>query len=153
MNLSFYQKAYKKIQSDLAITKEEKDKFYEDGFIASEQALWLEAEMGKIINERDSRSYKQGTSGKMQGKGALPANIGKKESHEAQELHKNRDLIEETIEESASKKELPTKTNVLKKIKAQKQRENLKEKHNTLDMPGMPGSKFKGRKLCYKTVQ
>lgn len=91
--------------------------------------LYAEAKFGKMLAaippKRKRLPSKGGSSP------SLPQGVSWKESHLAQELTRNRDKIEAVITEAKEKGEVPTRGDVLKKIKQQKKEETWLARKNT----------------------
>jgi len=73
--------------------------------------LMAEAKMGELL---EAIPDKKATSG--EGSRSLPSGITHKQSHYAQTLSKNIDVIEDVIKEAIEKKEVPRRSDVLSKI-------------------------------------
>ena len=82
--------------------------------------LDAESKLGEMLEEtvHDRGNITLGSHGRTK---SLPPGITKKDSHYTQTLSKNRDLIEEVIEEAYEKGTIPTRKDVLKKIQKHKQ--------------------------------
>lgn len=79
----------------------------------AEELLYAEARLGEMLKDREKqvRSSRGGTSK------PLPKDINKKQSHEAQELHRHEETIAEVVAGAREKGEIPVRQHVLNKIK------------------------------------
>ena len=86
--------------------------------------LWAEAKLGKLLDGIDkSKSY----TGFQQRNSVLPPGITKKQSHYAQELSKNSEIIDQIIDSAIKHKEIPRRRDVLKAIQDRKRETEKKE--------------------------
>jgi site-specific DNA-methyltransferase (adenine-specific) len=91
--------------------------------------LYAEARLGELLKSCSKGTFKKG------GEKALPSGITKKQSHFAQQLYENKDLIEEVIAEAKDNEDIPTRTEVLRKA--------VKLKHTSLPTPTLPKGKYR----------
>ncbi len=99
----------------------------EDTQDLAEELLYAEAQMGAML-ETDNRSSGRRTSdGTFEGRELLPNGVSKKDSHYAQQLNRNENVIAEVIAEAREKGEIPVRCHVLKIVK-QKVREEAVSK-------------------------
>jgi len=77
--------------------------------------LMAEAKMGELLENIPLKRNKEGST-KGTSLPSLPPNITRKQSHYAQALSKNIDVIEDVIKEAIEKKEVPRRSDVLSKI-------------------------------------
>jgi len=101
------------------LAKEVRDQKTSEGQQIGEAILWAEAKMGEILKAIPKKGNKYGSTGGTIP--TLPEGISKKQSHRAQVLADNPDLIEDVIKEAKENEDIPTKTEVLKKAKQRKQ--------------------------------
>ena len=80
---------------------------------------------------------KKGSSTQRTALPSLPSGITKKQSHYYQQIHKNRDVVEEVISEAIENDDLPTTRETLKRI----QRKNQQLK--TPESPSLPSGKYR----------
>lgn len=92
-----------------------------DGQRLADLLLDAEVRLGEMLESRPDRSYHQGTSGKMEGKGPLPPGITKKQSHQAQELASHKDIVDEVKNQARKEGTIPTSRQVHAKIKEKKE--------------------------------
>jgi DNA N-6-adenine-methyltransferase (Dam) len=86
----------------------------EEGQILGENVLYAEARLGELL-EKIPKAYR--VDGSTQGTiKTLPEGIDKKQSHQAQVLARNPEIIEEVIKEARESGEIPTRGLVLKAI-------------------------------------
>ena len=81
--------------------------------------LDAEAKLGEMLESVPKKREKQGSSQRTS-LPSLPSGITKKDSHYAQELARNKDIIEEVKQQAREEGEIPTRTTVLKAIKKKK---------------------------------
>jgi len=97
----------------------------EKGFAAKEAALsdtqdlaevllYAEAKLGELIPPQEIRSSGRGT---LKPSETLPPNINKKQSHYAQQLNKNKNVIAQVVAKSREKGEVPVRQQVLREIR------------------------------------
>lgn len=89
----------------------------EDTQDLAEELLYAEAQMGAIL-EAIPPNIESSGRGTIEKKPSLPKDIKKKESHNAQKLSKNEDVIATVVAEAREKGEVPVRQHVLRKIKA-----------------------------------
>jgi len=122
----------------LDLGKEVYEKKLEEAQKVGSQVLEAKVKMGELLNntvqERGNKTL--GVQGSTK---TLPENINKKQSYQYQELYRNKDLVQQEIEEAKENEDLPTTRNILKNI-AIKRREEQKEKFNS--NPVMPNGLF-----------
>ena len=99
----------------------------EDGLRIGEVVLNAEAKLGELLKGIPNKKASSGG-----GTRSLPKDITKKQSHYAQQVYENKDLIEETLKEAEEKEELPTRSNVLKKAKTRKKKKKIKEQKEAI---------------------
>jgi len=81
--------------------------------------LWAEAKMGELLKPLSNPTASR------EGRRQLPKGITHKQSHYAQQLADNKDIIEEVIEEAKEHEDIPTKREVIRKIKEKKVHQNI----------------------------
>lgn len=86
----------------------------EDTQDLAEELLYAEAQMGAML-EAIPKSGKDQTSGRGS-MVSLPAGVTHRESHNAQKLNKNEDIIAIVVAEAREKGEVPVRSHVLKKV-------------------------------------
>lgn len=87
-----------------------------DGQKMGELVLLAEAKLGELLIPLTKNH--EATSGS--GRSSLPDGINHKESHYAQEIFRFPNLLHETVREAIDKNDIPTRHDVLKKIKEKK---------------------------------
>ncbi len=107
--------------------KEITDRATKQGHHWAEISMWAEADMGKTLEEEILKG--RDVPGKSS-TGVTLKDIGltKKESHRAQTLNKNRDIVENVLKETKNNQDIPSKTEVLKRVKAKKKHDQEIEK-------------------------
>jgi hypothetical protein len=93
----------------------------EDGQKVGTALLWAEAKLGELLSQIPRKPIADSSSkGRIGGsERSLPEGITYKQSHYAQQLAEHKDLIEETIKEAVESEDIPTRTQVLQKVKMQ----------------------------------
>lgn len=99
--------------------------------------LSAEARLGDLLEEIPKKYTISSVGGtnRPQREPSLPPGITKKQSHYAQEISRNRDLIQETIDRAIEKDEIPRRTDVLKAIH--------KKKRDAAETPELPEGKYR----------
>lgn len=82
----------------------------------AEELLYAEARLGEMLADGNRSSGKRTSDGTFKGRERLPPSIDKKQSHYAQELHSNEDVIAKVVAEAREKGEIPVRHHVLKEI-------------------------------------
>jgi hypothetical protein len=106
--------------------KNARDRAIQDGQRMGTALLYAESKMGEMLKNCPSHTGRTKH---------LPENITHKQSHYAQKLANNTDLIEEVIKESKEYEDLPTKRAVFKKIEERERQHRIegeKEKRKTV---------------------
>tara|TARA_Y100000034_G_scaffold119043_1_gene160409 strand:+ start:59 stop:1024 length:966 start_codon:yes stop_codon:yes gene_type:complete len=85
----------------------------------AEELLYAESRLGSMLEKIPKQRVKQGSS-KSTSLTSLPSGITKKQSHIAQELSRNEDVIAETVARARDKGEIPVRQHVLKAIQISK---------------------------------
>ena len=117
-----------------SLAKEIKDRTLEDSQRMGTALLLAESKMGELLENVANPTASRA------GRRQLPQNISHKQSHEAQQLSKHKDIIEEVIAEAEEHEEIPTKRDVIRRINKKKSEaiiSDLKEKKVVL-----PDNKF-----------
>ena len=92
-----------------------------DGQKMGELVLLAEAKLGELLLNRKNKESIQTTDGTFKGTiGDLPTGIDKRESHYAQEIYRFPNLLHDTVVEAIDKNDIPTRHDVLKKIREKK---------------------------------
>ena len=87
----------------LKVAQAVRDQAVEDGQRVAEAVLWAEAKLGQLLKGIDKKG-KTKEYGSLGGTiPTLPEGITKKQSHEAQQLADNPEIIQEVIEEAKEK--------------------------------------------------
>jgi len=132
-------KAYKlkvEIIDNLGLAKDVRDKAIEDAQHMAVAMLHAEAKLGELLKNLPPKKPIKLSDGSLNGTiGSLPDGITKKQSHHAQTLAEHSDIIEEVIQDAIKSEDIPTKTEVLQRIKQAKMVESHKRKHNELTLP------------------
>ncbi len=88
--------------------------------------LWAEARLGELL-DKIKQKYVSSGRGTIEKQPSLPPGINKKQSHYAQQLAKHPEVINEVIEKSLKREEIPRRNEVLRSIyKSQKKAEQDK---------------------------
>jgi hypothetical protein len=135
--VKFYQ-AKVKLMDQLGATEEQRKATLADGQDAGEMLLNIEARIGELAyQEPQSISAR----GKSTGRGSTPSveppkherlGLRSESAMKASEaIHRNPEAVAAIIKEARENEDIPTKTAVLHKIKADKAEENLKEFRDT----------------------
>ena len=114
----------------LELAEEVRDQTRQDAQMVGEAVLWAESKLGQLLKEitKGKPKYDSHNGLTVSGHGSkksLPEGITKYQSHEAQQLARNPELIEEVIDEAIEKKEIPTKRQVLEKIPKKKRKKRI----------------------------
>jgi len=107
----------------LNLSKSVRDQALSDSQDMATALLYAEAKMGELLKDQTSRGGSM--DGKRGSKPSLPEGITHKQSHFAQRLYENKDLIEDTIKEAKENEDIPTRTEVLRKAR-EIQKQNIK---------------------------
>jgi len=114
--------------SKLPDAQSAKEAAVKDGQSIGEAILWAKAKVGELLlgTEKKGKTKEYGSSGGTIP--TLPPGITKKQSHFYQQLHKNRDVIQEVIIEAAENEDLPTTRETLKRIQKKNQQQEYQNK-------------------------
>lgn len=120
--LKAYQAKVKAIDN-LNLAKEVREQAIQDGQDMGKALLYAEAKMGDLLKDRPEtdRGSRGGTSK------PLPEGITKKQSHIAQKIADNLTIIEEVIKDAEEYEDIPTKFEVLKRIKIKEKDDRIVE--------------------------
>ena len=136
--VKFYQ-AKVKLMNQLGITEAQRKATLEDGQDAGEMLLNIEARIGELLPAVEE-ARKIGTSqgraiadGKLERSTARPEGITDKRAHYARTIHRNPAAVAEVIREAEENEDIPTKTAVLNKIRAQKAEEACQEARKSVN--------------------
>jgi N6-adenosine-specific RNA methylase IME4 len=127
--LKVYQAKIRAIEK-VGLAKNVRDQALHEAQDVATAVLYAEVKLGELLKgiepKRDKQSSTQRTS-----LPSLPDGITKKQSHYAQELADNKNVIEEVIEIAIKKEDIPTSMKVFRKIKETKRQEK-REKNKEL---------------------
>lgn len=101
----------------------------------AEMLLYAEARLGEMLKNIPLKRSKEGSS-KGTSLHSLPPNITKKESHFAQKLNKNKEVIAEVIAEAREKGEVPLRKQVIQKAA-------IINRPQKTDTPPLPTDKYR----------
>jgi len=122
--LKMYQAKIRAIDK-VGLAKEVRDQTVKEGQKVGGAILWAEAKWGDLLHDQTSRGGSM--DGKRGSQKSLPEGTTHKQSHQAQQISENREIIKEVIKEAEIKEDVPTRGAVLKKIKEQKRAERKQE--------------------------
>jgi len=127
------------VVNKLDISKAVRDQTLQDGQKVGTALLYAETKLGELIRElpKKGKTKEYGSTGGTIP--TLPEGITKKQSHISQQLAGHKELVEKTIKEAKENEDIPTKIEVLRKIKE----EERERKRNKTNAQPLPAKKFK----------
>lgn len=123
--VKFYQ-AKVKLMDQLGASDEQRKATLADGQDAGEMLLNIEDKIGELLSKVVVRggNHEMGRHGTTK---TLPEGIDKDQSSRAQSIHRNPEAVAAIIKEARENDDIPTKTAVLNKIRADKEKERADE--------------------------
>jgi len=130
--VKFYQ-AKVKLMDQLGATEEQRKATLADGQDAGEMLLNIEARIGELYEAMPSKEHAPTAerAGAGKSKDIQKIGIAERDAQRAASIHRNPEAVAAIIKEARENEDIPTKTAVLHKIKADKAEENLKEFRDT----------------------
>lgn len=118
--VKFYQ-AKVKLMDQLGVTEAQRKATLADGQDAGEMLLNIEARIGELLPEDARHLPQKGDAGKR-----LPDDISWRRAAKSRTIHRNPAAVKAVIKEARENEDIPTKTAVLNKIKADRTASELK---------------------------
>jgi N6-adenosine-specific RNA methylase IME4 len=126
--------------SKLTDAQAAKEAAIKDGQSVGEAVLWAKAKLGEMLQEIEPKPKPDGSGrGTFGGREpSLPSGITKKQSHYYQQIHNNRDIVEQVIADAIEHEDLPTTQEALKRIQRKNQQRQYENKISVI-----PPGKFR----------
>jgi len=113
-----------KAMSKVDIAKGVRDQKIKEGREISKLVLDAESRLGELLANTQPKRNKEGSTQRTS-LPTLPSGLDKKQSHYAQEIYRHPDVVSKVFEEYENKSDIPTKHDVLKRIKENKRKQKI----------------------------
>lgn len=115
----------------IGVAKEVREQKLEEGQMLGGALLDAEARMGEILKENPPTSMRD-EAGQLRGKATLPEGISWNLSSQCQQLAEYPDVIEQVKAKATENEDIPTRSEVLRKIKEKKREESIVEQKGNI---------------------
>ena len=115
----------------IGVAKDVREQKLEEGQMLGGALLDAESRIGEILKENPPTSVRD-EAGKLRGKTTLPEGISWNLSSHCQQLAEHPDIIEQVKAEAAENEDIPTRSEVLRKIKENKRKESIDEQKQNI---------------------